>query len=192
MHRIQCAEIRGGIRNQEQDACSAGIKASLYSSACDGGKGGDIYYLSVCGSDMLTRIAIAGVVGHGKAVADVSQFVFDALKSHMNEASGPNVLIELNHVTEECGLKAMTIAAIIAFYRSDQNLCFAYAGHHPVLVKREQDHHWFEANLEASAGGESIPHTNLPLAVMSETVFTQQHMPLAAGDRVFRRSCLSC
>ena len=68
MHRLQCAEIWGGIRNQDTDVCSAGITASLFSGACDGGKGGDIYYLSVCNSDMLTRIAIADVIGHGRAV----------------------------------------------------------------------------------------------------------------------------
>ena len=185
MHRIQCAEIWGGIRNQEQDVCSAGIEASLYSSACDGGKGGDIYCLSVCESDMLTRIAIADVVGYGGAVTDVSQFVFDALKSHMNDASGASVLTEMNHITEGHGLKAMTTAAIIAFYRSDHNLYFAYADHHPALVKRQQDRNWFEAELEEPGDSGMTPHANLPLAVMSETVFTQQHVPLTAGDLVF-------
>ena len=86
MHRIQCAQIWGGIRNQDQDVSSAGIVATLYSASCDGGKGGDIYYLSVCESDMLTRVAIADVVGHGQAVSDVSQDIYDALAARMNDA----------------------------------------------------------------------------------------------------------
>ena len=184
MHRIQCAEVWGGIRNQEQDACSAGIAASLYSSACDGGKSGDIYYLSVCESDMLTRVAIADVVGHGEAVSAVSQLIFDALKSHMNDTSGDAVLTAVNGTASNQSLKAMTTAAIAAFYTSDQNLYFAYAGHHPILVKRKGDRKWFDAPLEeADPSGNGI--ANLPLAVMSESVFTQQSMPLTAGDRIF-------
>ena len=85
MHRIQCTEIWGGIKNQDADVCSRGLTASLYSSACEGGKGGDIYYLSVCGEDKLTRIAIADVVGHGEQVSAVSQWLYDTLQDRMND-----------------------------------------------------------------------------------------------------------
>jgi sigma-B regulation protein RsbU (phosphoserine phosphatase) len=185
MHRIQCAEIWGGIHNQEQEVCSAGIVASLYSSASDGGKGGDIYYLSVCESDLLTRIAIADVMGHGQAVSEVSQFLYDALKSHMNDPAEDKVLKEVNRLAMRRGLKAMTTAAVISFYKSDNNLYFAYAGHYPVLVKRTRDRNWYDAVIEEPDDTESAACANLPLAIMSDTVFTQQSMPLARGDRLF-------
>ena len=122
MYRIKCAEIWGGIQNQEQDVCSAGIVASLYSSASDGGKGGDIYYLSVCESDLLTRIAIADVRGHGQAVSEVSQFIFDTLKRYMNDTAEEEVLADVNRLAVSKGLEAMTTAAVISFYRKDNNL----------------------------------------------------------------------
>ena len=185
MYQIQCAEIWGGIRDQEQDVCSAGIVASLYSSACDGGKGGDIYYLSVCELDMLTRIAVADVVGHGQAVSHVSQFIFDALKSHMNDTSGVDLLTAVNSMAVKQGLKAMTTAAIAAFYRGNKELYFVYAGHHPILIKRKEDHHWFDALLDKPENCETTGRANLPLAIMSDPVYTQQSMPLTTGDRVF-------
>jgi sigma-B regulation protein RsbU (phosphoserine phosphatase) len=185
MHRIQCAEIWGGIHNQEQDVCSAGIVASLYSSASDGGKGGDIYYLSVCESDLLTRIAIADVMGHGKVVSEVSQFVYNALKSHMNDPTEDMVLKEMNRLTKRLGLKAMTTAAIISFYTSDNNLRFSYAGHYPVLVNRKQDGSWQDAVLETPDNIKNVACANLPLGVLSDTVYTQQSMPLTRGDRLF-------
>ena len=184
MHRIQCAEIWGGIRNQQQHAYSAGIKASLYSSSCDGGKGGDIYFLSVCESDLLTRVAIADVLGHGQAVSEISQFIYDALKLYMNDASDSKVLTQVNRHAVSRGLKAMTTAAVISFYRSNNNLYFSYAGHYPVLVKRKQGHDWFEAVSEEPGDAEGT-HVNLPLAITPDTVFTQQSMPLAEGDRLF-------
>ena len=83
MYRIQCAEIWGGIRNLEQDVCTSSLVASLYSASCEGGKGGDIYYFGVCKGDTITRLAIADVTGHGAAVSEISQYVYDALKAHM-------------------------------------------------------------------------------------------------------------
>jgi sigma-B regulation protein RsbU (phosphoserine phosphatase) len=184
MYRIQCAQIWGGIRNEDQDVCSEGITASLHSSSCDGGKGGDIYYLSVCASDMLTRIAIADVVGHGQAVSDVSQFIYDALESHMNDAAGNNVLAEVNDIAATKGLDAMTTAAVVAYYTSDNHLHFAYAGHHPALVKRMKDSVWFSAELGAD-GGPPLESDNLPLAVLPQSTFDQRSMPLETGDRIF-------
>ena len=55
MHRIRCREMWGGITNEDVDACSAVPTASLFSSACDGRKGGDIHCLSACQGDQLTR-----------------------------------------------------------------------------------------------------------------------------------------
>ena len=68
MHHLSCGEIWGGIRNCDDDVASAGLTASLYSFASDGGKGGDIYYLSLCESNMLTRMILADVIGHGEDV----------------------------------------------------------------------------------------------------------------------------
>ena len=56
MRRLKCAEIWGGIKNTDLDVCSSGVTVSLYSSACDGGRGGDVYYFSVCGADRVTRL----------------------------------------------------------------------------------------------------------------------------------------
>ena len=60
--------------NLEDSEVSAGnVIGSIYSTACcDGGKGG-----------IITRLAIADVTGHGEAVSEISQYVFDTLKAHI-------------------------------------------------------------------------------------------------------------
>ena len=40
MHHIACSEIWGGARDEDLDACTRGIVASLHSSASNGRKGG--------------------------------------------------------------------------------------------------------------------------------------------------------
>ena len=180
MRRIHCSEIWGGIRNYDGDVETGGITASLYSSAAEGGKGGDIYFLSVCGSDMLTRIAVADVVGHGSAVAQTSQWMYEALQRQMNDLAGNGVLERVNRQASDHGDRAIGTAAVAAFYLGTSNLYFAYAGHHPLLVRRSGKTKWREA-----VGPERDEPANLPLGVDVDTPFDQHQMPLTSGDRLF-------
>jgi len=81
--RLECREIWGGIHDRDIEVSAGKVIASIYSAACCGGRGGDIYYFGVCKGDIITRLAIADVTGHGEAVSEVSQYVYDALKAHM-------------------------------------------------------------------------------------------------------------
>jgi hypothetical protein len=82
--RLACKELWGGIRNQNIEVSAGKVIGSIFSSPCgEGGKGGDIYYFGVCKGDAISRLAIADVTGHGEAVSDVGQYVYDALKAHM-------------------------------------------------------------------------------------------------------------
>ncbi len=82
--RLECREIWGGIRNRDIEIAAGNVIGSIYSAACcDGGKGGDIYYFGVCRGDVISRLAIADVAGHGEAVSEISQCVYDVLKDHM-------------------------------------------------------------------------------------------------------------
>lgn len=180
MHEIKCAEIWGGIRNADLDVCTSGVTASLFSNAADGGKGGDIYYFSVCGSDMLTRIALADVQGHGETVSDISKMIYAALEERMNSIEGYDVLADLNRAAGSHGYKGMTTAAVIAFYLGDSNFYYAYAGHHPALLWRKKQNAWETANLPAR---ETVG--NLPLGVDETTHFDQEQTSLSRGDRIF-------
>jgi len=179
-HSISHNEVWGGIRSDDLYASTSGIVASLYSRACEGGKGGDLYYFSVSASDMLTRIAVADVSGHGPAVTDVSQWIYDSLASRMNSAEGNEVLADLNRLAAERGYQALTTAVVVTFYRPDSNLYFAYAGHPPAFVRRTSDDRWRRVTLD-----EGPELANLPLGVDPDVRYDQQRIPLAQGDRLF-------
>lgn len=180
MHRIRCSEIWGGIQNADLDVCTSGVTASLYSQACDGGRGGDIYFFSVCGSDRLTRIAIADVAGHGAAISALSRGIFDSLAARMNTLEGNGVLTDLNAVVAQQGFMSMTTAAVIGFYLGDGQLYFSYAGHPPVFVRRRGARDWQPIQLASP----TVPG-NLPLGVLDDTAFDQETLPLRPGDRLF-------
>jgi sigma-B regulation protein RsbU (phosphoserine phosphatase) len=181
MHQLRCAEVWGGIQNQDLDARSAAIVTSLYSASCEGGKGGDIYYLSVCQGDMLTRVAIADVLGHGEGVSRVSQWLYEGLQQRMNAGNGCEILVDLNRLTAERGLEALTTAAVISFYKPDAAMCFSYAGHHPMLMRPRGGSGWQAVLIEAPVSGPA----NLPLGIDPEMRYEQRLVPVQAGDRVF-------
>lgn len=179
-HFIRHDEVWGGIRSDDLQAATSGVTASLYSRACDGGKGGDIYYFSVSASDMLTRIAVADVLGHGQTVTDISRWIYDSLAARMNSEEGNEVLADLNRLAAERGYRALTTAAVVTFYRAESSLHFSYAGHPPMFARRAPDGRWHEVVLDESPGA-----VNLPLGVDAEMKYDQQQIPLAKGDRIF-------
>ena len=180
VHHIRCSEVWGGNRGDALDVETSGVRASLFSRACDGGKGGDIYYFSVCGSDQLTRIAIVDVMGHGEAVSDTSQWLYESLTAHMDSGDGTEVLADLNKASVKKGHKSMSTAAIAAFFRENSNLYFSYAGHHPLLLNRKGTGQWIPIK-----GEESGRLADLMLGVHEHARFIQNSVALSGGDRLF-------
>jgi sigma-B regulation protein RsbU (phosphoserine phosphatase) len=125
IHRLKCAEVWGGIQNEDVETSSSGVDTSLISLSCDGGKGGDIYYLSVCAFDKLTRVVIADVVGHGEVVSQVSNWLFNAMKELMNSTENNVLLSRMNDLAIVYGIKALTTAAVAAFYKVDGYFYFS-------------------------------------------------------------------
>jgi sigma-B regulation protein RsbU (phosphoserine phosphatase) len=182
---LVCAGIWGGIRDMDRELRAGGITASLYSSSSDGGKGGDIYYIGVCSGDMLTRVAIADVMGHGQAVSDVSGYVYDSLKTRICDPDSGRILSELNQVARRQGLKAMTTAAVVAYHAESGELSVSYAGHPPFLLRRANERTWSVAEPDDEDDQRDAPPTDLPLAVIPDAAYRRQVIPVASGDRLF-------
>ncbi len=81
--KLKCQKIWGGIQNLETEVTAGKVIGYIYSAASEGGKGGDIYYFGVCKGDIITRLAIMDVTGHGETVSEVSQYVYDSLNAHI-------------------------------------------------------------------------------------------------------------
>lgn len=179
-HHIKHNELWGGYRSDDIQASTSSVVASLFSQACMGGRGGDFYYVSVSAGDLLTRIAVADVMGHGPAVADMSRWIYAALASRINSDEGNAILSELNRLTTEHGYRAMTTVAVATFLRTEETLSFAYAGHPPMLLHRRVDGAWIRVDLEEQAG-----LANLPLGIDAQVRYDQRQIALSTGDRLF-------
>jgi len=155
MRRLKCAEVWGGIKNEQLDVCSRGLTVSLFSSACDGGKGGDVYFCSVCRGDRVTRVIMADVVGHGAAVSEMGVWVHDELVGRMDDPVLANVLSDLNGRAVTRGLEAMTTAVALSFDAVERRLDYGYAGHPPILLRRNGA--WTELRHAIGNGSQNLP-----------------------------------
>lgn len=189
MYEMSCSEIWGGTRNQDQDVCAGDITATLYSHACDGGRGGDIYFFSLCGQAKLTRLIVADVVGHGESVNSVSRWVSDLLVEHMNDPSMAIMMKTLNDLACEHGLDAMTTAVVLSFIRSDGSLSVISAGHHAPAVCRAGEQRWAPLyDVHDVAEGDADDGRRIagpPLGVVGEAIYPERAGELQPGDRLF-------
>ena len=158
-----------------------GLHGVMYSSPADGGKGGDVYYLSYCGTGEMSRFAVVDVVGHGEAVSEISGWLYDILRGRITSAAGDEVLVDLNLQACERGIHAMATSVIAGYRRDGRQLDVAYAGHHPILVSRN-GRPWESAKPVAR---ESAGLSGIPIGVDETASYSQDSMPLGVGDRAF-------
>jgi sigma-B regulation protein RsbU (phosphoserine phosphatase) len=177
--RIPCGSVWGGIEPVSLDLSTAGVAASLYSASSGGRRGGDIYYLSVCSSGLLTRVAIADVRGHGEQASEISGWLYQALYDRMNTLDGAAVLSDLNEMVHHRGFDAITTAVVMSYHTRTSTLFYSYAGHPPALIRRGRGH-WEPLLLVTDDA-----RANLPLGVFGGERYEQRTMRMRSGDRFF-------
>jgi sigma-B regulation protein RsbU (phosphoserine phosphatase) len=178
-HRLRRSELWGGNHEIDRDVHTSAISASIQSVASGYKRGGDVYYLSLCSADEMTRVAVADVRGHGHQVSHLSQWLFKLLEDRIDHLDGSHVLAELNGLVCEHGFDALTTAAVVTYHSPDSVLHYSYAGHPPILVRKGEGA-WTPEPIESG----STP-ANLPLGVLRETRYDTGRLQLNNGDRLF-------
>lgn len=179
MHTIQCAEIWGGNHASDEDVCTTGITATISSVPAGFSRGGDIYYFSVCSHDILTRVLIADLRGHGLAASEISDWLYQLMLEYMNSLDGAGLLADLNRAVIERGHSAITSAMVLSYNRSDHTLHYANAGHPAPL-------HWSPTTGWQPLSIPDLPGpVNLPLGILPTARYQQHSFQLTPGDRIF-------
>jgi serine phosphatase RsbU (regulator of sigma subunit) len=183
--RIQCAEIWGGNHTIHTPVSLPGMRGVLFSRPCSGGRGGDLHYLSMCGSGILSRVCIADVVGHGSPVSDVGRRIHALMRRHVNWPDHRRMLRLLNRALERMGLDALTTAAVLTYYPPSQRLSFSYAGHPPGWFYSAETDAWRRLTLEEDpAHNDPATIADCPLAVAANTTFSRTRLRARVGDRL--------
>ena len=171
--------VWGGNKNARHDIRTSRLTVSVYSSASDGVEGGDICYVATGKDDMLTRIILCDVQGHGSHVSARANGIYGAVRNSMNRFRGHRVLSELNQTLLRQRVSAYATAALITFNACDSRLHFSYAGHPAILLRQYSGKRW--SSLASASDGEGA---NLPLGMFPFAYYDQDSVALRSGDRL--------
>jgi len=180
---LSCAEVWGGNRAINAPIRLPGIRGWVYSLPSVGGHGGDIHYVSLCSSGLMSRFCLADVAGHGETVARVSGDIHVLLRRYMNTADERCVLSELNRRLEGSELEHMTTAAAVSYLPPLRLLSVSYAGHPPGWYYRSSQRRW-QRLLAGDGPARKREPVNLPLAVDPHTSFSRRRLRIQPGDRL--------
>ncbi len=177
---LVCGEVHGGNQPIHTRVVLPGLKAVLYSHPCHGERGGDVHYLSVCGSGLLSRVCIADVAGHGEVVAKVSAQMHEHLRQSVDVIDERRVFREMDKRLDAIGIRAMTTAALLTYYPPSRRLTVSYAGHPPGW-RQSSGGPWHRLGDGAPAGGVRM---NLPLGTGFESGYARDRVRTNIGDHV--------
>ncbi|MHC4217106.1 MAG: PP2C family protein-serine/threonine phosphatase [Planctomycetota bacterium] len=183
--RIQCAEVWGGNHTTHTPVSLPGLDGVLFSKSCSGSRGGDIHYLSMCGSGILSRVCIADVAGHGQSIAAVGRETHDILRRHTNWPDHRRMLRLLNRSLERRDLHTLTTAAVLTYYPPSRRLSYSYAGHPPAWYYSAAADAWELLTLDHdSEGQDNGVLVDVPLAISPNAAFSRSRRQVQIGDRL--------
>lgn len=182
-HTFQCMEIWGGIEPVQRVVSTPGLDLWVFSRPYQGDEqGGDVYYVSLCGGGVITRIVLADVSGHGASAAEFSLSLRSLLRRNINQKSQKRLVERLNRqFTEMAAMQRFATAVVITYLASRDRLSVCNAGHPHPLYYRADRGTWSLLEQQVSdqdAGG------NLPLGLDETTSYQAFDIDLGRGDLV--------
>jgi serine phosphatase RsbU (regulator of sigma subunit) len=183
-HVLTCSEVWGANSNVAHSVELPGLHGWVYSAPLELGQaGGDIHYLSVCDYGILSRIALADVSGHGRAVSALAERLLGLMRRHITTLEQPEFLRELSDSVQninDAGRLMFATALLIGFDSSTGELVFTNAGHPLPLWYRAGEKRWGwlqEAISDAPRG-----RVGLPLGLALATSYADTVAKLGPGD----------
>jgi phosphoserine phosphatase RsbU/P len=178
--KMQCMEIRGGIQAVEESVAMPGLNAWVYGRPHAGAdSGGDIYYLSLCGGGVITRLIIADVSGHGTPVASFSRSLRELMRKNINTKSQTRLVRDLNRqFTERAESHRFATAIVATYLATKRRLTLCNAGHPRPLWFRPRTGQWAWLDQGAADLG------NLPLGLDAETAYSTFAVNLGKDDLI--------
>ncbi|MCC5785268.1 MAG: serine/threonine-protein phosphatase [Phycisphaerales bacterium] len=188
---LRCLEVWGGNSEATDRISVPGIDAVVYSRPHNGdATGGDLYYVSLCGSGNISRFAVADVSGHGAGADHFATSLKKLIRKHINtpnQAKFTRALnAEFNRISEE---GRFATAVLMTYYAPTDHLIVSNAGHPRPLFYRASIGEWMHLGPEMpmdllASDASEVGVRNLPLGVVEPTDYEQFALRLDVGDLV--------
>jgi phosphoserine phosphatase RsbU/P len=183
---MQCLEVWGGNAAAAETIAMPGLDAWVFSRPYAGAEaGGDVHYLSSCGTGRITRVLLADVSGHGEAVAATAGRLRSMMRRFVNYVDQTRFVEAMNREflsLNEMGAFATSVVA--TYWGPTKSLDVCNAGHPRPLWYRASKRTWqLLIDLRERDAADRSP-VNLPLGMIEPTRYEQFGVKLHAGDLV--------
>ena len=187
---IACSEVWGGNRVAQAALVLPGLQGWVFSRPHQGAvAGGDLHYVSSCGTGRITRVLLADVAGHGDAVAPLADRLRRLMHRYMNHIDPRKLANALNQDLARAGEAGQFVTAVVVtFFSPTGQMTVCNAGHPRPAIYRAAQRRWSLIDQPDNGQGGI---TNLPLGVLEESGYTGREVVLEPGDIVLLYSdCL--
>ena len=180
-HALVCTEVWGGNRKVIRTLKLPSLTAWVASVPLNEGQGGgDLHYMSVCDYDLISRVALADVSGHGSEVDVVTQKLRDLMRKNINAWDQSDFMRGVNETFWQTGDHKYATAIVLSFHRVMGRLAFSNAGHLPPL--------WYHAAQSTwgwlEEGTEAKKVSGLPVGLIPGTEYSQTVVALKPSDLI--------
>lgn len=182
-HTMRCMEVWGGFGVSDNGVVMPGLDVWVFSRPYQQSEfGGDVHYVSSCGTGRISRLLVADVSGHGESVAAIAKDLRDLMRRFVNFVDQRVFVERLNGSFVELAKNGLfATAAVATFFAPTQTLTVTNAGHPRPLLYSKKRASWRLMNEEAE-GGQDL--SNLPLGMFDETRYPNVVLQASTGDVV--------
>ena len=184
LHRLKCAETWAGNERIASLVELPGLVAWVHSDPAGPGEaGGDVHYLSVCQSCIVSRVALADVSGHGQAVASVSRRLRALMQQHLTALEQTGLMRDLNQaVQQELDSAHYATMVAVGFHGRRGLLVLTNAGHPPPFWYRAKRDEW--AWFERKQPVQRAAAVGTPLGLLPDISYNRMIVKPNVGDLV--------
>jgi phosphoserine phosphatase RsbU/P len=180
-HVLVCNEVWGGNRRVIRTVRLPSLVAWVASVPINEGEGGgDLHYMSVCDHDMISRVALADVSGHGRDVNAVTQTLRKLMRKNINAWDQADFMRGLNDTFGQGGNDKYATAIVLSFHRVTGRLAFSNAGHLPPLWYHAAQRAW--GWLEEGTDPQAKKVSGLPVGLIPGSDYRQSVVTLKPSD----------
>ncbi len=200
---LRCSQVWGGNATAWAEVDLPGLTGWVASRPHHGQKaGGDVHFVSSCGTGRITRLLLADVSGHGEAVAETARRLRDAMSRYFNHIDPSKLAARMNRDMVEIAargeadsggsadVRRFATAIVLTYFAPESRMTVCNAGHPPPVVYRQRTKRWRplvspEETEDFSGDGDAPAVENLPLGVLEDVGYRGQSVRLWPGDAVF-------
>ena len=180
--RLGCGDIWAGSGRRAGLLRLPGLDAWVHSAPAGTSEaGGDVHYVSVCSTCVVSRVALADVSGHGTAVAALGVTLRELMQRYLHVIEQGTLMRDLNRAvfTDLNQVHYATMLAVGWHDRRDA-LVVSNGGHPPPLWYRAEPGEWTWLNTAAAAPRDRP--FGIPLGLVADVNYGRLVIKPEAGD----------